>query len=52
VRALLNKAGIKNITKEPVLHDENFSSQVIPDGWIWQDIGNYFGAGSLVTELA
>jgi serine-type D-Ala-D-Ala carboxypeptidase/endopeptidase (penicillin-binding protein 4) len=24
----------------------NFSSQVIPDGWIMQDIGNYYGAGA------
>lgn len=22
------------------------SSQSIPDGWIWQDIGNYYGAGA------
>ncbi|WP_276486132.1 D-alanyl-D-alanine carboxypeptidase/D-alanyl-D-alanine-endopeptidase [Paraflavitalea pollutisoli] len=23
-----------------------FSHQGIPDGWIWQDIGNYYGAGA------
>lgn len=23
-----------------------FASNSIPDGWIWQDIGNYFGAGA------
>lgn len=24
----------------------NWASQEIPDGWIWQDIGNYYGAGA------
>ena len=24
----------------------DFSRQAIPDGWIWQDIGNYYGAGA------
>jgi D-alanyl-D-alanine carboxypeptidase/D-alanyl-D-alanine-endopeptidase (penicillin-binding protein 4) len=23
-----------------------FSHQAIPDGWIWQDVGNYYGAGA------
>ena len=23
-----------------------FSYQPVPDGWVWQDIGNYFGAGA------
>ncbi|MES2882623.1 MAG: D-alanyl-D-alanine carboxypeptidase/D-alanyl-D-alanine-endopeptidase, partial [Bacteroidota bacterium] len=24
----------------------SFETQYIPDGWIWQDIGNYYGAGA------
>ena len=24
---------------------EHFETQSIPDGWIWQDLGNYYGAG-------
>ncbi|MFM2138122.1 MAG: hypothetical protein RJA57_429, partial [Bacteroidota bacterium] len=24
-----------------------FSTQTIPEGWIWQDIGNYYGAGAV-----
>jgi serine-type D-Ala-D-Ala carboxypeptidase/endopeptidase (penicillin-binding protein 4) len=24
----------------------NFTHQSIPDGWIWQDIGNYYGTGT------
>jgi len=26
--------------------DSHFEVNNIPDGWIWQDIGNYYGAGS------
>jgi D-alanyl-D-alanine carboxypeptidase/D-alanyl-D-alanine-endopeptidase (penicillin-binding protein 4) len=26
--------------------DTAFERQSIPDGWIWQDIGNYYGAGA------
>ena len=25
--------------------DNKWNSETIPDGWIWQDIGNYYGAG-------
>jgi D-alanyl-D-alanine carboxypeptidase/D-alanyl-D-alanine-endopeptidase (penicillin-binding protein 4) len=39
------RLGIKGF--EAILVDEkNNSIQTIPDGWIWQDIGNYYGAGS------
>ncbi|HZI53873.1 MAG TPA: D-alanyl-D-alanine carboxypeptidase/D-alanyl-D-alanine-endopeptidase, partial [Chitinophagaceae bacterium] len=24
----------------------HFETQTIPDGWIWQDLGNYYGAGA------
>lgn len=26
--------------------DTAFERQLIPDGWIWQDVGNYYGAGA------
>lgn len=29
-----------------VLQSPGWSSQSAPDGWIWQDIGNYYGAGA------
>ncbi len=29
-----------------LINDTRFSYQPIPDGWIWQDIGNYYGAGT------
>ncbi len=29
-----------------VLNILGWNSELIPDGWIWQDIGNYYGAGA------
>ena len=37
----MNITGYNDITI-----DNNLNSETIPDGWIWQDIGNYYGAGS------
>jgi D-alanyl-D-alanine carboxypeptidase/D-alanyl-D-alanine-endopeptidase (penicillin-binding protein 4) len=28
------------------VEDRKFEVNTIPDGWIWQDIGNYYGAGA------
>ncbi|TKC04414.1 D-alanyl-D-alanine carboxypeptidase/D-alanyl-D-alanine endopeptidase [Pedobacter frigoris] len=45
VKAII-AAGIKKI-EGSVIGDENlWGSQTTPDGWIWQDIGNYYGAGA------
>lgn len=35
----------KNIS-EIIIDSEGWEFDPIPDGWIWQDIGNYYGAGS------
>jgi len=29
-----------------VIDQTQWNSEAIPDGWIWQDIGNYYGAGA------
>jgi serine-type D-Ala-D-Ala carboxypeptidase/endopeptidase (penicillin-binding protein 4) len=29
-----------------VIDNKGWESETIPDGWIWQDIGNYYGAGA------
>lgn len=29
-----------------LIDSSGFDTNTIPDGWIWQDIGNYYGAGS------
>lgn len=37
--------GVTSISGLLIL-DKAFDPNPIPDGWIWQDIGNYFGAGA------
>ncbi|MDP9078352.1 MAG: D-alanyl-D-alanine carboxypeptidase/D-alanyl-D-alanine-endopeptidase [Bacteroidota bacterium] len=42
----LQKAGIKKINGRIIGDDSVFGSQSIPEGWIWMDVGNYYGAGT------
>src|SRR5690606_17201099 len=42
----LRKKGINRVNGQMVAHSPNFETQTIPGGWIWDDIGNYYGAGS------
>jgi len=42
----LRKAGIKKVNGRVIGDDSIFGTQSIPEGWIWQDIGNYYGAGT------
>ena len=42
----IKRAGIKNIEGTVMVDNKNWSTGIIPDGWIWQDIGNYYGAGA------
>lgn len=41
----LNKYGINQI-KKVFIDNSGWDYEDIPDGWIWQDIGNYYGAGA------
>ena len=42
----ISREGINEINGN-VYADENlWKGEVIPDGWIWQDIGSYYGAGA------
>ena len=41
----IRKSGIKRINGRIIGDDSIFGSQSIPDGWIYEDIGNYYGAG-------
>lgn len=45
IKALQNK-NIKVITGSLFLDATIYESQMIPNTWIWEDIGNYFGAGA------
>ena len=33
-----------------IINAEGWNTESIPDGWIWQDIGNYYGAGANVLN--
>lgn len=39
-------AGINSIEGDVIGDDSQFGSQITPQGWIWQDIGNYYGGGA------
>jgi D-alanyl-D-alanine carboxypeptidase/D-alanyl-D-alanine-endopeptidase (penicillin-binding protein 4) len=41
----LKKKKISRINGKLFIDAPKFSVQTTPDGWIWQDIGNYYGAG-------
>ena len=42
----VKQAGIKKIDGNVIGDDSIWGSQTTPDGWVWQDIGNYYGAGA------
>lgn len=42
----IKQLGIKKIDGGIIGDDTLFGTQTVPDSWIWQDIGNYYGAGS------
>lgn len=42
----IKAAGIQKIDGSVLANTGSFAYQAIPDGWIWQDIGNYYGAGA------
>ncbi len=41
----LKQAGIHTVQGSIIADDSLFGSQSLPSGWVWQDIGNYYGAG-------
>ncbi len=41
----LQKNNIKSIAGDLVVDDACFAFDALPKGWIWEDIGNYYGAG-------
>jgi D-alanyl-D-alanine carboxypeptidase/D-alanyl-D-alanine-endopeptidase (penicillin-binding protein 4) len=45
ISAAFQKNKITKINGHVLLNDSAFSIQPIPGGWIWDDIGNYYGAG-------
>jgi D-alanyl-D-alanine carboxypeptidase/D-alanyl-D-alanine-endopeptidase (penicillin-binding protein 4) len=43
--AAVRKKGIRYVTGAVVADAGIFDSNTIPDGWMWEDLGNYYGAG-------
>lgn len=43
--AALNKAGIKKVSGDVIGDGRLFGDAVLSDGWVWQDLGNYYAAG-------
>lgn len=41
----IKAAGIKKIEGSVIGDDSLWGTQTMPDGWVWQDMGNYYGAG-------
>ncbi|HVG40766.1 MAG TPA: D-alanyl-D-alanine carboxypeptidase, partial [Chitinophagaceae bacterium] len=41
----LKKSGIKGYGSIKI-DNSGWDEEAIPDGWIWQDVGNYYGAGA------
>ena len=44
--AALNRNGIKKIKGNIITDTTGWNHEAVPDGWIWQDIANYYGAGA------
>ena len=42
--------GIHEITGHVYADESLWDDEATPDGWIWQDIGNYYGAGARVLN--
>lgn len=45
ISKMISEKSIKFIDGDFIIDDRAFDTQSIPSGWIWQDIGNYYGAG-------
>ncbi|GGH57903.1 D-alanyl-D-alanine carboxypeptidase/D-alanyl-D-alanine-endopeptidase (penicillin-binding protein 4) [Filimonas zeae] len=46
ITSALQRMGITAVNGNIYLDNTGFSYQPLPGGWIWDDIGNYYGAGS------
>lgn len=44
--AVLEREKLFPLRGKIYVNDLNWGYQPVPDGWVWQDLGNYFGAGA------
>jgi len=47
LREGIKKTGVGNIAGRIIYESGKWETMEIPDGWIWEDLGNYYGAGAL-----
>ncbi|TXK52651.1 D-alanyl-D-alanine carboxypeptidase/D-alanyl-D-alanine-endopeptidase [Pontibacter qinzhouensis] len=45
IAAAMQATGVK-VFNEVLVANDGWNEETIPDGWIWQDVGNYYGAGA------
>ena len=45
-RKEISREGINEITGHVYVDESDWNGEVTPEGWIWEDIGNYYGAGA------
>lgn len=43
---MLQKAGIRKVAGKLIGYTGTWETETLPGGWIWDDIGNYYGAGT------
>lgn len=48
----IKSAGIQSIEGNIIIDLSLFGGQAVPDGWTWNDIGNYYGAGAFALNVA
>ncbi len=42
----IRKAGIREISGNVIADDSRYDYEPVPSKWLWEDIGNYYGAGA------
>ncbi len=42
----ISRQGINEISGNVLVDESLWTGEITPNGWIWQDIGNYYGAGA------
>ena len=49
-RKAISQRGFKVVSGRLLLNYNDYSLKTIPDGWMWQDIGNYYGASAEILN--
>ncbi|MBA2745299.1 MAG: D-alanyl-D-alanine carboxypeptidase/D-alanyl-D-alanine-endopeptidase, partial [Flavisolibacter sp.] len=45
----IRRSGVSSVG-QIFMDDKKWQAELVPDGWIWQDVGNYYGAGPEVLN--